>query len=138
MAKYFLPLRNIINGLLSLDVDEIAFQISQTNEFKRLVIELNTEGEATSQLYELGEDSLGNELEGETIVVDGGGAFYSSFDVKPYKGGFEITANPIKDETNLFREFGEDIVGLNAENLQIVINFYLDAFRFEIQEKIAA
>ena len=37
----------------------------------RLVISLNTEGEPTSQLYELGEDSLGKALQGKTILKGG-------------------------------------------------------------------
>jgi len=145
-----------------LDVDNIAYNIAQTNEHKRLVISLNTEGEPTSQLYELGEDSLGKGLQGKTILKDGEytpftkneksivgqrydhptlkytGAFYASFVVKPYKGGFEIDADPVKDDTNLFDELGKDILGLNDENLQIVINFYKDAILESLEQIKAA
>lgn len=147
---------------MNLDVDQIAYDIAQTNEHKRLVIALNTEGKPTSQLYQLGEDSLGRGLIGKTILKDGSytpftvneknqkgqrtdhptlkdsGAFYASFIVRPYKGGFEIDADPIKDNTNLFNELGEDILGLNDENLQIIINFYKDAITEALQNTIAA
>lgn len=147
---------------MMLDVDSIAYDIAQTNEHKRLVISLNTEGKPTSQLYELGEDSLGRGLIGKTILKDGNytpftvsekrskgqrtdhptlkdsGAFYASFVVRPYKGGFEIDADPIKDETNLFDELGEDILGLNDENLQIIINFYKDAILESLEQIKAA
>jgi hypothetical protein len=155
MAKtFFIPIRNLINGLLSLDIDEIAFEISKTNEFKRLVIELNTEGEASSQLYELGEDSTGKSLGKYTpftisekrkkgqptdrVTLKDTGDFYSSFQVLPFKGGFIIDADPIKEDTNLFDRYGEDILGLNDENLQLIIKFYLDAFQFELQKRLKA
>ncbi len=155
MAKtFFIPLRNLINGLLSLDVDAIALEISKTNQFKRLVIELNTEGEATSQLYELGEDSTGKSLGKYTpftisekrkkgqptdrVTLKDTGEFYSSFEVKPFFGGFIIDANPIKDDTNLFKRYGEDIIGLNDENLELIIKYYLDAFQFELQKRLKA
>ena len=145
-----------------LDVDDIAYNIAQTNEHKRLVISLNTEGKPTSQLYELGENSLGQRLKGKKILKDGeytpftksikqekgqrfdhptlkdSGAFYASFIVKPYKGGFEIDADPVKDETNLFDELGKDILGLNDENLQIIINFYKDAILESLEQIKAA
>jgi len=157
MAKrFFIPIRNILKTILDLDVDDMALQIANTNELKTLVIRLNTEGEATSQLYELGEDSLGRVLKGKRILKDGiytpftlrekrekgqrldhptlkdTGGFYASFKVIPFKGGFNIEANPIVGDTNLFNELGEEIVGLNSENLQIVINLY----REKLQERV--
>ena len=43
-----------------------------------------------------------------------------------------MTANPVKDDNNLFDDFGKEIVGLTDENLQIVI----DAIREKIITKI--
>ncbi len=155
MAKtFFIPLRNLINGLLSLDVDEIALEISKTNQFKRLVIELNTQ----RQLFDKGEDSTGRTLESiggeyspytvnikeekgqptDRVTLKDTGEFYSSFEVKPFFGGFIIDANPIKDDTNLFEDWGEDVVGLNDENLELIIKYYLDAFQFELQKRLKA
>lgn len=149
--KFFIPLRNILNQILELDVDAIALEIAKTREFKTLVIALNTEGLPTSQLYELGQDSLGKGLRGKTILKDGEytpftvqkkqekgqrvdhptlkdtGGFYMSFNVIPFKGGFEIVANGEVGDKNLFEELGEDIIGLNPVNLQIVREFYRNA-----------
>lgn len=145
MAKrFFIPIRNVLQSVLDLDVDEIALEIAKTKEFKTLVIKLNTEGKPTSQLFELGEDSEGRSLESiggpyapftvqqkilkgqptDRITLKDTGDFYMTFKIIPFKGGFRILADPIKDDTNLFEEWGEDIVGLNEINLQIVIEFY--------------
>lgn len=141
MAKrFFIPIRKILDAVLDFNLDDLAFEIARTKEFQTLVIRLNTE----DQLFKEGEDSKGKSLKSigggyspftieikkskgqptDRVTLKDTGAFYQSFDVIPYKGGFRIDADPIKDETNLFKEWGEDIVGLNPENLQIVIELY--------------
>jgi hypothetical protein len=154
MAQFFTPLRNVLKHIISLDVDEIAFQIAQQQPLQDLVIELNTE----SQLFDKGEDSTGRTLESiggsyspftvkvkqakgqptNRVTLFDTGDFYASFVVKPYRGGFEIDANPQKDDTNLFDEWGEEIVGLNEENLQIIINFFKDAVLEQVNRNLRA
>lgn len=161
MAKFFEPLRKLLNAIKSLDIDEIALEISKQRGFQQLVIRLNTEGEATSQLYELNEDSRGRKLSDvggsyspftmmeaqrkgrpkkgvDDINLKDTGDFYLSFRVIPYKGGFEIEADEIKGQNNLFDDWGIDIVGLNEQNLQIVIDFYRNAIQEKVNQKIKA
>lgn len=155
--KFFIPLRKLLESFIQLDVDQIAFDIAKTSAFKRLVISLNTEGEPTSQLYELGEDSEGTKLDDigggytiftiyeklkfnqpiDRVTLKDTGDFYASFIIKPYKGGFEIDADTFKDGDNLETRWGKNIIGLNDENLQIIINFYKDAI-MESLEKVKA
>jgi len=154
MAHYFLPLRNVLNSILSLDVDDLALEIAKQDSLQDLVIELNTE----KQLYDKGEDSTGRTLESiggaytpftvsikkakgqptDRVTLLDTGEFYASFTIKPFKGGFTIDADPNKDDTNLFEEWGDDVVGLNDENLQIVINFFRDAILEKINRRIKA
>jgi len=47
-----------------------------------------------------------------------------------------MTANPVKDNSNLFDDFGENIVGLTKENLQIVIDAIREKIIFSIREQI--
>ena len=161
MTKFFEPLRKLLAAISSLNVDEIALDITKQRSFQQLVIRLNTEGEATSQLYELNEDSKGRKLSDiggdyspftieaaktkgqpkkgvSDIDLKDTGAFYLSFRVEPYLGGFVITADPVKDEDNLFTDWGIDIVGLNEQNLQIVIDFYRNAIQQKVNERIKA
>lgn len=158
MAHFFLPIRNILKFIIALDVDQLALEIAQQDKFQDLVIELNTR----EQLFDKGEDSQGVKLVGKNIVVDGSyspttikikrakgqptnritlsdtGEFYASFVIKPFKGGFTIDADDEKPDHDLFDEFGEDIVGLNDENLQTIINFFRDAILEKINSRIKA
>lgn len=169
MAKYFQPMRMILNSILRLDADKIALEITRTNVVKTLIIKLNTEGLPTSQLYEKGEDKFGKKLSGKTIAIGGKytpftqklknekgqptdritlkdtGAFYMSFQVIPYRGGFEIIADGFKKgeeggagNTDLFEEFGEGITGLNSENLQILIDLYRETILEKVKQKLRA
>ena len=64
------------------------------------------------------------------------GEFYSTFVIIPGKDFFEIDANPIKDGDNLFDDFGEDIIGLNDENLQILIDFFKETIQLRVREQL--
>ena len=152
MAKFFNSLKNKLQGIVDLELNEVAFKIASEKEVKDLVIRLNTQGEKTSQLFELGEDSLGDSLgsyspftiekkkkKGQPtnrITLKDTGEFYSSFNVVPYRGGFTIKANPIKEDSNLYNDFGVDIIGLNEENLQILRDVYKDKVLEEIRKRI--
>jgi len=128
------------NNVINLDQDAIISNILRDAEFQRFIIDLNTE----EQLFEKGIDSLGASLgdyaattiegtssfEGKKdkgqrfdhITLKDTGEFYKSFAIKVQNGGFLITADPNKDDTNLFDDFGKEVVGLTDENLQIVID----------------
>lgn len=151
-GRFFIPMRKILNGFINLDLDQIALDIAKTPAFKELVIKLNTEGLPTSQLFEKGEDSTGISLEsigGEyapftieekkrkgqptnRVTLKDTGDFYMTFNVIPFKGGFIIDANTIKDGENLEDDWGRNIIGLQPENLQIVIDFY----KIQIQNRL--
>jgi hypothetical protein len=140
MAKFFNSLIDKLQSVADLKLNEVAFKIASEKEVKDLVIRLNTQGEKTSQLFELGEDSLGGSLGSYSpftveqkkkrgqptnrITLKDTGEFYSSFNVVPYRGGFTIKANPIKEDSNLYDDFGTDIIGLNETNLQILRDVY--------------
>jgi len=158
MPEFFKDLKNNLQKIADLEINDVAFKIASEKEVKDLVIQLNTEG----QLFELGEDSLGNKLQGKTILKDGQyspftiqekiskgqkienptledtGGFYSSFVVVPFRGGFTINANPIKGSTNLFDELGIDILGLNDENLGILKDVYKEKVLEEIRKRIGS
>lgn len=120
MPEFFKDLKNNLQKIADLKINDVAFKIASEKEVKDLVIRLNTKGEKTSQLYIKGEDSLGNILQGFSGVnwlVDGRyaaftvsekirkgqrysnptlenkGDFYKSFIVVPFKGGFTINAD---------------------------------------------
>ena len=153
MAKYFKDLRNRLDKFKQLDADKMAYQLTRTGNFQDLVIELNTE----DQLFDKGQNSKGESLSdiggnyspitieiskrkgrpkksASSINLNDTGDFYNSFRVTPFIGGFDIDADPIKDDTNLFSEWGVDIVGLNEQNLDKIRQEYAKYFQEEISK----
>ena len=112
-------------------------------EFRKLIIDLNQE-----QLYEYGIDSKGRSLgdysaytkslkipKGQRIdhiTLKDAGDFYRSFSVKLEGSRFVIVADGQKEDTNLFKEYGIDILGLTEDSFDVlrttaipIINKYL-------------
>lgn len=102
------------------------------------IIYLNTE----AQLFQLGINSenvklsdIGGSYSPVTVTIKQAkgqptnrvtlrdtGEFYGTFRVFVYPNGdFGIMANPMKDDTNLFEEWSEEIVGLTPENLAKIL-----------------
>lgn len=146
--EFFQPVKQLTRRFITLNVNRFIYVISSTVEFKTLVIDLNTK----EQLFE-GVNSKGEELENirgfgyaqrtieikkekglpyDRITLFDTGDFYDTFKVIPFLGGFEIDANPIKENTNLFDEFGEDILGLTEESREILVQYYTDVIRREL------
>ena len=64
----------------------------------------------------------GRKKAGEFINLDDTGAFYDSWKVQVKEDRIIIDADPFKEDTNLFDEYGLDVLGLTDDNLQIFIN----------------
>lgn len=140
------PIQEIIDIMESLTADKILAMVLEDNKLKELVVQLNTKGQKTSQLFEQGIDARGVSLKqiGGTPLTDSGyapftieqkkikgqrfsnitledtGAFYASWQVKIRDGFLEITADGRKADVDLFQEWGHDIVGLTDENIDIL------------------
>jgi len=128
-----------------LDVKK-ALDFSVDSNIRELIINLNQE-----QLYNLGEDSEGKSLgtyapstvmikqaQGvptDRITLRDTGDFYSSFKVFYSNGEILIDADGQKDDTNLFAEYGEDILGLNDANMSIFVDEVKKNIVFYLFEK---
>ena len=131
--KMFKALQDKLDKFQSLSEDDLMKFLFENDGLKDEIIYLNTFG----QLYE-GVDSEGKELGqyspytiqlkltntygGDTrvdhITLRDTGEFYDSFKISLTPNyDLLITSQPQKDETNLLREFGEDIIGLTEESL---------------------
>ena len=123
-----------------------ALEFGIDSDMEELIIDLNQE-----QLYKEGEDSEGQSLgkyspytikikqsKGQPtshITLYDTGEFYESFKVT-YKGGeLILDANGQKDDTNLFTEYGDDILGLNDKNMSIFINELIKKVVFYLRNK---
>jgi len=143
-----------LKNIVSLNQDVLLKQIYSKGNVQQFIISLNTEGQSTSQLYELGEDSKGQSLGDYTdfsvllklsgtgdkrtdhITLKDTGDLYESVRITPLKDGFDMTANTFKDGDNLEDRFGADIIGLNEKNKEILANFILPFLQEEIKSRI--
>lgn len=120
-------------------------EVLDNKVIKDLIVRLNTE----EQLGRDKTDSLGAHLgtyshatevfskgkkkQGQLIDLKDTGEFYASWKVKVFQRFISIDANPIKEDTNLFDEYGLDVLGLTDDNLQILIDetqqLYIEYYR---------
>jgi len=134
-----------------LDISEI-FNFVISTELKELIIELNQD-----QLYDLGEDSKGNKLWSfspsmpyspytikikqakgqptDRLTLRDTGAFYKSFTVEVEGTSIVLDADGQKQNTNLFSQYGIDILGLNDQNMSIFLERLTNDVIFYIKEK---
>lgn len=123
-------LKRLARNFIALDVDRIMFKTMTDNPIlEKLAIQLNQTRQLkfglTANNDFLGDYSAGSvEHYGKSpgpIQLHDTGEFYDSFEVVLQDDGFFIDAEGQKDDTNLFTEYGQDITGLNDENLTIFI-----------------
>jgi hypothetical protein len=148
----------LLKNINSLDIDDIFKTLWSDSKVQNYIIDLNTEGKPTSQLYELGIDSKGvilGEYATSTIIgtslfegkIDKGqrfdhvtlkdtGGFYETFVVIPKAKGFELKANPLVGDSNLFKDWGDDIVGLTKVNQELLIVFIETDFNKELEKRL--
>lgn len=117
----------------SLSVHDMLHELSEHKDFMDFIIELNTK----NQLYEMGVNSKGESIGDYSIKTIGikeekgqitdhvtlndTGAFYESFSVVLNSSfDFEISANVIKDTSNLIEDWGKEILGLNEDSLKLL------------------
>lgn len=149
--KYFGKISRLTRIILALDLDSTVYKITSKQKAKRLIIELNT----NEQLFK-GIDSTGRTLESigggyapltieikkskgqpyDRVTLKDTGEFYESFDVRPFKGGFRIEADAIKEDDDLTMEWGEDIIGLTEESKERLVIHYRNAIIQELKKKI--
>ena len=124
-------------------IQAVLVNILKQKATQKFIINLNTR----VQLYQEGENSLGVKLSqvgGEytsltksikkrkgqptnRVTLYDTGGFYGSFGVTPEQNAdFVIDSDPMKGSYDLFDRWGEDVEGLNEENMKKVLD-YLEA-----------
>jgi len=75
---------------------------------------------------------------GKVTLYESGG-FHNSFTLKVNNGDLTIGADPIKEDgTNLFDEWGDDVLGLQDDNLLKIISVIREKTIEEVRRRIAA
>lgn len=125
----------ILNDLLRntkilMNADIIWNHVFSDKEFQTWILDLIRD----DQLMEKGVDETGkvigtyswatqniynsSKIEGEHYTLFDTGDFYKSMVILLGTNYFEIDADPIKENANLFTKFGEGIIGLTEESLE--------------------
>ena len=142
----------LLKNINNLDLNDIFKTLWSDNKVQQYIIKLNTRGEGTSQLYNFGINSEGKsigEYSDNTIQIKAfngqpvdrvtlydTGEFYESFVVIANQKGFKITADPIKEDNNLFEDWGKNIVGLTKENEELLLVFVEKDFNKEFEKRL--
>lgn len=127
-------LEALANRIKAITVLEVLKHLSENKQFTDLIIELNTR----KQLFDRGIDSTGRQLSDvggnyspytlqlhpekieDKITLFDTGDFYESFRVFYSSGDFVISADTIKDTSNLIEDWGANILGLTNESLSLL------------------
>lgn len=139
----------VIKDVKKLNMEQIFRRVMEQKTMQEFVFDIIR----IEQLFERGidgnDDVLGfysvvteminpEKIAGTPYTLKDTGAFYESFTMYIYKNYFEIDADPIKkdtngEETNLFDEYGIDILGITQENLEKVRQRIKDEYNREIR-----
>ena len=133
-------LADYCRNLIKIDAKKQFKDVLDNSFFKELIIYLNTD----DQLGKDRIDSLGDHLgvyshrteflsggekkAGEFINLNDTGEFWESWRVEVKEFLIEIDADPIKEDTNLFSEYGIDVLGLTEENKEKLIDVARESF----------
>lgn len=133
---------------LRLDIRTLIAQALRNPRIENFIIRKNLE-----KMFVRGEDALGESL-GEYslftirkkiengqitthITLKDTGEFYESFKLIVGRDFFEVSAETIKEDgTDLVREFGEDIIGLQAEDFETLIIMVGEELQILFERKI--
>ena len=146
----FERLKNLVNFFDNLKGGELVVRIIEENDTLQVdILEMNR----FDQLFKQGIDSDGNligvysstyigaqgqtKTKGDHYTLEDTGHFYESFKVMTGRDFFEIIANPIKPDGNLFDDYGADIVGLTEESKKKLQVIMLPLIQKHIRNKIS-
>lgn len=142
-------LSRLAKRIINLDINEILYSIYQKKEFQDMTIDQNL----VEQLFKHGIDSKGNSL-GEyapstikakkrkgqpydRVTLIDTGAFYESYEFAPLKDGFMLSMDGKKENGDLFRRYGKDVLGLTDESIDAISKMVVNEIIEYIQKEIS-
>jgi hypothetical protein len=117
------------------NIESILFEITNEKDTQDFLIDT-----LQDQLFTTGEDGDGVSLGDyspitikikkrkgqptDRITLKDTGAFYNSYLIETFKGGFFIEADGKKKDTDLFLRYGDNILKPNQQSLILISDFY--------------
>ena len=152
---FFQPTRDILKKAKHLDKNKLVFEVIGNDKgIQKEILDLNR----WAQLYDKGINSDGVSLSSvrpqggytsftvnikrqksqrtDHVTLRDSGEFYKSFRINASNDFFEIDADPQKDETNLFDEWGADILGLTDESKSILSNLLIPLLQEKLKQTL--
>lgn len=145
---------DLVKKAKRLKVGPVAREVLSVSSLQHDIIDLNTE----DQLYDKGVDAnnislgsysfvtayhfkpiaakAGRDGKISNITLKDSGDFYRSFRFINSKDGFVIKANTMKEDTDLAKEFGSDILGLNNESKNIIVDWIKEPLRDAVRKRL--
>lgn len=136
-----------IRKFLRLDLKKVVIDILNSPKVKAVIIKMEQE-----RLFNTGKDSTGVSLGSYspfTVVIKQGkgqrtdhitlrdtGEFYESFTFHATSSELVFDADPIKEDNNLFDDFGIDILGLTEFDRERLIELIYQELRFFLLYKL--
>jgi hypothetical protein len=155
---FFQRLRNVAKVFINLNANNIVFEvIGSSKEIQEEILDLNR----INQLFKKGIDSNEGDLNKMTqsgfgysqftiekkrkkgqptdrVTLFDTGEFYKSFRLTVHSTYMQISADGQKDESNLFDDFGNDIVGLTEESISLIKSKILPDVQKYINRRLLA
>jgi len=151
----FQPLRELTQKVIKLNQNRLLFEVIGNNkDLQNEILDLNK----WSQLFDKGINSDGVLLSSvrpqggytsftinikkqksqrtDHVTLLDSGEFYQSFKINASNDFFEIDAYPIKDNTNLFDEWGADILGLTDQSKQTLQKLLIPLLQTKLKQKL--
>ncbi len=152
---FFQPVRDILKKAKRLDKNKLIFEVIKNDKgIQKEILDLNR----WAQLYDKGINSDGVSLSAvrpnggytsftinikrkknqrtDHVTLRDSGEFYNSFKINASNDFFEIDADPNKDTTNLFDEWGEDILGLTDASKSILSRLLIPLLQENLKLKL--
>ena len=143
----FENVKNLLKTARELDEND-GWIMSVDNEVKEVIIEMNT----IDQLFDRGIDALNNSLQDYTpttimikqrkgqkhsvTTLHDDGDLYASFRVTVTSDEIIIHANTIKDGDDLTDKYGDEIIGLTADNRDELGRLILNNLHLYVRKKL--
>lgn len=150
MPTLFGPLLNVIKNAQTLSIDYVMQELFKDKQFTDYIILLNTK----SQLYDKGVRSDGIDItpfysrntlnikaeKGQIVdhvTLKDTGAFYRSFQIfLNSNNDFQITADTLKGSTDLLKKYGQDVLGLTEQSLELLVGMAKPKIRVIVRKKL--
>ena len=140
---------DVCNNTIELNPRDILIDLLFTKDVQGFIIDLNQDRQLFEQqvrndgtlLPKYAPSTMQHKINRfgqwpDRYVLYEDGVFFKSFNIVVSDTDFTIAANPIRDGVNLFEKFGDDVIGLTDESIQILIKQLLPSIIQQTHDRI--